>query len=188
MAKSQSIITSSGRLRLTFNWFEDRFSHQVEWCDGDRDIVLLKSLEGNPDESWPLSPPFQQVEPHSIGDGTKSLLAIGLAGTSHWSASVEQVGKDRLENESRIRIDVACRMKSRAPMLGSTYDYFEGASLQSTDRGLLLKSVPDVALQVATSGQITQSGRSLTIAPLQIPAENPATARWVYDFVVNGNS
>ena len=78
--------------------------------------MLLASVEGTAAEPWPASPPFQQAHLESRPGGRQVVLLVGMAGSSHWSASVE------IDPASDAALfDVACRMHGRADWLGSRY-------------------------------------------------------------------
>jgi len=67
----------------------DRFGHVIALAEGDARIELLRSVEGDHTHSWPPSPPLQEVHLEQRGDGASIALAVGKAGSSHWSLSVE---------------------------------------------------------------------------------------------------
>jgi hypothetical protein len=94
----------------------DRHEHVVGLRVGNTIVPLMESLEGSPEESWPPSPPLQQVYREKRSAGLEVALAVGMAGGSHWSASLE------LDPAAgRITFDVACRVRSVPERLGSSY-------------------------------------------------------------------
>jgi hypothetical protein len=95
---------------------QDRIAHRVEVAAGGGYEPLLESAEGSPEEPWPASPALQQVHFQPTPDGRQAALLVGMAGRSHWSASVEVSG-----DGAAAVIEVACRAKSRPDWLGSTY-------------------------------------------------------------------
>lgn len=106
----------SGDLRVEFFRSADRVAHRVLF----RGVPIAESIEGTPDEDWPASPPFQEVhfervqlktrrEPGDIG------FLVGMAGRSHWSASVEPRGP------ASIAWEVACRLHGPPEWLGVRY-------------------------------------------------------------------
>lgn len=106
----------AGDLKVAFFKLCDRFSHRVLVKHDENWSVMLESIEGSDQESWPASPPFQQIVGEPIGkDGRMVLLGVGLSGTGHWSVSVD-------ENDSgAIVFDVACRVSGDFGFLGSTW-------------------------------------------------------------------
>ncbi len=183
---SQSLTSTNGLLRVVFTWSDDRFAHVIEQSNANGGWrTLLRSREGTPSDPWPPSPPFQQLEPHIAGTGLTSLLAVGLAGTSHWSTSVEEILADTTETpEARLRFDVACRTKKPSDELTSSYSasgqswlpYGGGVVLHTDFDGTVSKLVSDSAISIG--------GDSLAIRSKTIPSRHPTTARWSYDFLI----
>jgi hypothetical protein len=132
-------------------------------------IGALASVEGSPEEEWPASPPFQALEV-AERTGRPVALLVGMAGKSHWSASVE------LDPRARsLRFDVACRVREEdAGSLGSTYRRCPGP-------------VSCDALTIEIERQfgpveLVQNGELWRIAPLPSPARGARTIRWTYVF------
>jgi len=77
----------------------------------------MMSVEGNSEQVWPESSPFQQIVCENVGAGNKPvLLGVGMAGKAHWSATIE--GDSLTE---AIAMDIACRSAAVPERLGSTY-------------------------------------------------------------------
>ncbi len=184
-ARSQSITSNNGSLRVNFAWSTDRFAHTIEWRDeADNWQVVLKSLEGTPDNAWPPSPPFQEVEPHVGGSGLTCLLAVGLAGTSHWSASIEeilQVGQP--SNESKIRFDVACRLKGAATTLESTYTVSDLLQVDSSEP-LTYITPNGRRLRLDSTCDVEAGSSTIAFRPQPSPTTEPTTVRWMYDLLI----
>jgi hypothetical protein len=120
----------SGLLRLAFVKRDDRYAQRIELQRGADFILFWESVEGFDPEispspplpfsssslAWPPSPPFQEVHLESRADGKQIALAVGRAGTSHWSLSVEP-----FLSGSGFVFDVACRVRERPIELGSSY-------------------------------------------------------------------
>lgn len=101
-----------GRAELTFFRHGDRWQHCVA-IDGR---VVAESVEDGPDARWPASPPLVDLSTATIA-GRLTLVAIGLAGRSHFSASI-------LPHPTRpdtFLFEIACRIHEPAAGLGSTY-------------------------------------------------------------------
>lgn len=85
-------------LELTFRVRAGRCVHRLSAIAGTRRANLLESVEGEAQDCWPPSPPWQQVSASPVqgeaaGGGAKqqqTALLTGAAGVSHWSASVER--------------------------------------------------------------------------------------------------
>ena len=107
---------SAAGLRLQFARSGDRFVHQVLWLDtAGNEHLLLTTAEGDDTNPWPPSPPLQDLHLESRGGGATVALAVGMAGRSHWSLSVEALPAGEL------RFDVACRTIDPPGPLGSSY-------------------------------------------------------------------
>src|SRR5687768_16641761 len=94
-------------LVVLFQRHNDRYVHEAGIAGLNSEVALLKSVEGSPDEVWPISPPCQQVHFEERLGRLQIALAVGMAGTSHWSMSVELDPA-----RGRITFDVACRVRT----------------------------------------------------------------------------
>lgn len=104
-------------LRLSFLQPADRYGHMLALVNSDGAVLpLLATVEGIPSDDWPPSPPLQSLSFHTLPDGRQAALLVGMAGTSHWSASIEPA-----VSEPMLLFDIACRHSSQAPRLGSRY-------------------------------------------------------------------
>ena len=164
--KTQILTTRDNRLRVRFVWKDDRFGHLIELNSVGDWHVVAESTEGTSDDFWPASPPFQQVESHVISGDTQCLLAVGLSGSSHWSASIEEIHEN--VPHTAIRFDIACRMKKADGQLGSSYHV-----------------EPGQPVEIVTSSIVSTEARSVNITPNANPSDRSVTARWAYDFVIN---
>ena len=102
-------------LRVVFEWHGDRFGHFIQRHMLGRWITVLGSLEGTPNDEWPLSPPLQTLHIEERPDGPVALL-IGRAGSSHWSTSILA-----LTDRGGFLFDLACRAQVRPVQLVATY-------------------------------------------------------------------
>src|SRR5947208_6718154 len=104
-------------LRVEFRWNNDRFKHVVSIVDVTGQATpLLESLEGTPSDPWPPSPPLQSLHIEKLSDGRRATLLVGMAGRSHWSASIEVA-----LGEAKLVFDLACRHTQQPQRLGSRY-------------------------------------------------------------------
>jgi hypothetical protein len=124
-------------VRLGFFWSGDRYAHRLEWTGEGGDMLALESLEGMGHQFWPPSPPLQQLSLEPRESGRTCALLLGMAGRSHWSASVEARGLT-------LVFDVACRVQQPFDRLGSSYQI--GSACQAVE------SVADRALKFIFSG------------------------------------
>ncbi len=160
------VACSSGgrRLRLDFTWRGDRYMQTLYVGDGaGAETLAWISVEGAADEAWPGSPAFQQLHVESRGERRVALL-VGMAGTSHWSASVEPV-----EGRAAWLFDVACRVREAPSFLGSEYRFAQ----PEVGACLALQPEPPAVL-FATDGE-----RRGVAAERQAP-RFPTTLRWRY--------
>lgn len=171
-ADRQLAQITAGRLRAVFFRADDRVRHEVQRADADVASglephwkVVARSVEGDESQDWPASPPLRDVHIETHGAQVVA-LAVGMAGKSHWSASI--VADPAQET---ITFDFACRVKESPVWLGSRYTAMD----------------PSVTLTV-TAGQLlpaTAFADACQIVPLA-PAPNsqwPITLRWGYRFL-----
>ena len=188
-AKSQTLTSQNGLLQIHFTWREDRFHHVVQKRSSNGEwVTIAQSIEGTSEQSWPPSPPFQEVETHIGGNGMNCLLAIGLAGTSHWSAAIEEIAEPADSplpgsQVTRIRFDLACRMKKAADTLGSGYCASTVMKSTKSDRVMLCED-QTAWIEAAAGSLIATSPSEVSVRPATIPDGEPTTARWMYDFVI----
>lgn len=125
----------------------DRWSHQVVIGDGPQETLLLSSLEGDSQQVWPPSPPLQDLDRHELPDGA-AVLAVGMAGTSHWSASFsiqrnahppEQSGTVIPPANWIVLVELACFCKGLPPQsardLVSSYQIEPGVVVADDENG-----------------------------------------------------
>jgi hypothetical protein len=104
-------------LRVQFVHRCDRYGHAILAVDlTGREHPLLESIEGSATDDWPPSPPLQNLSIHELGSGRRAALLVGMAGRSHWSASVEPV-----PDQAALVFDIACRIAGDHGRLGSMY-------------------------------------------------------------------
>jgi hypothetical protein len=104
-------------LRVRFVVQGDRVAHEISLLGDDRWQVVLSTVEGDPTQDWPPSPPWQSLHIERPPDEPARALLVGMAGRSHWSASV------LLDSSPpRLRFDIACRVRpGPAGRLGVVY-------------------------------------------------------------------
>jgi hypothetical protein len=180
-------------LRVEFVWHGDRYGHLVSIIDSSgQPLPLLESIEGTPSDNWPPSPPLQSLSIETLPDGRRAALLVGMAGGSHWSASVEAAS-----DEASIRFDVACRMGSEGALLGNRY------SLASPNQGADLFVAADDSWAQARLGQlgvvVVPDYASLTkilrfdAQGFALAAQRPSqgrnlTIRWKYEILAVSDS
>lgn len=105
-----------GRTALRFSWQDDRWVHEILLPDGTRWHSVEGASAAGGDPRWPASPVLVELS-RLEGPHGPALVGVGLAGRSHFSASV---GPDPLHAD-RIRFECACRVAEPPEWLGSTY-------------------------------------------------------------------
>src|SRR5262245_7365890 len=105
------------RLRVQFVWNGDRYGHVISLVESNGEIQpMLESIEGTSADDWPASPPLQSLSIETVPNGRRAALLVGMAGGSHWSASVEAtVGR------AELTFDLACRHGRQPIWLGNRY-------------------------------------------------------------------
>lgn len=102
----------------------DRFQSTVIWIDDQgTETVLLRSVEGTPNDDFPPSPPLQQMHLQEI-NGAPVMLAVGMAGRGHWSASIMLNERTRTEDTNCLATLVfqhAANVRGDTGWLGCTW-------------------------------------------------------------------
>ena len=106
---------AAGRVAVVFTWRTDRWSHAIS-IDGRPFADSLEDTADGREGAWPASPPFVELSMLETAAGP-ALLAVGLAGRSHYSASI---APHPLEPDTLL-FEIACRIKEPPAWLGSTY-------------------------------------------------------------------
>ncbi len=108
-------ILAAGATRLEFRWHGDRWGHRVTVAGR----VVAESIEGSADgprAEWPPSPALVELSELPLKAGF-ALLGVGLAGRSHFSASISP----HPDMADTLLFELACRVKVHPVWLGSTY-------------------------------------------------------------------
>lgn len=166
---------------------EDRFIQQIEVSG-----VTLQAVDEAAGfaESWPPSPPLQDVHLEQRPNGRQLALMIGRAGLSHWSISCE------LDSSSgEVLFDVACRIKEPIGWLGSTYQLAPGVSFHGDHREGELRLDKDTLCRLVTEddcemewdpdwGQIIFSPQVQAVQSDDSSGTSfPRTIRWRYRLI-----
>ena len=120
----QPLHLRAGATAAVFAWNGDRWTHRVAFAGSDASTEWL-GIDGPvpaaDDPRWPASPVLVElsgvrVSPGEAADGL-AIVGVGLAGRSHFSASISSDPRDA----DTIRFEIACRLHERPGPLGSTY-------------------------------------------------------------------
>jgi len=166
-------VIQCGELRVDFRRCDDRYGHIIERLVHDAWRAVYESREGNSADQWPPSPVLQSLH---IEQGSKGSVAflLGMAGTSHWSASVEPV-----PNRDALQFDIACRVNQAPQRLGSSYRVLD----PEASRCIEVIALP---IEAVTAIQRAASETEWTAVPIIADQEWPCTIRWRYTISVIG--
>ncbi len=157
---SSDVVLACGRLRVVFYQLSDRIGHRIDVLVNDDWVSVLESVEGSGDDDWPKSPALQTVHVEARPAGNVALL-VGMAGKSHWSASVAAD-----ESSGRVTFDVACRVAREPQWLGSSYRRLGDMNLVQV---------------VAESSVVDEGGELLVVRSQQERIDAlPRTVQWSY--------
>lgn len=170
---TEAALSAGDRLQLRFARRGDRWEHAIDFRAAGQLVWQLRSDEGTADDAWPPSPPFQSLEMHTQPDGRKFALLVGMAGASHWSASVETDPAGE-----RFVFDVACRIKFDPTWLGSSYvisDVVGKENFRCAIETTAFGETPDNSrLSIETVGPRT------VVCITDLSGSLPRTVRWKY--------
>ena len=174
---------SAGGLRVEFSREGDRYAHAIYLLEGDAEICVLESVEGDAADGWPPSPPLQALEFEKWTDGGRLALLVGMAGRNHWSVSAELD-----PDEDQVVCDVACRLQEAPDEPGdlrSSYLVHGEMELDATNH-LVLVHVPEGGCELrvepvdAAPVDFAIDGDSLVLTPRPDAGDLPRTTRWKY--------
>ena len=178
---SETIILESNHstdgLKIVFERQGDRWSHRLV-AGANEETILLRSVEGDEAQDWPPSPPLQEVNQHQLANGI-AVLAVGMAGNSHWSASFSI-------DSGEIVVELASLCKSRPDFLGTQYAVENDVSALPTNGSEVLvqsgtRRVVIRPLAAADWSSILQNeNRSLMICPKELSKVSGKATRWGY--------
>ena len=158
----KSIELAGRAIRVVFERVGDRWQHALEVRAAGAWRRAWHSLEGTSDQPWPASPPLQDLHAQRQPDGRTVILAVGRAGRSHWSTSVELDA-----DGAALTFDVACRHVEPATQLSSAYQ----ASAGEMHDALRFEVAAETYLKAIATGEVR-------LGPA--PQVAPATSRWKY--------
>ena len=163
----------AGRAAAVFTWTGDRWAHRIS--TGETDIWT--SLDGpcSPanDPRWPASPVLVELSRVSVprervrvprGDaaGDQAIVGVGLAGRSHFSASI---APDPHVADT-IRFEIACRLHEPPGWIGSTYRQGDHLfRLTPLDDSTALPRTVVWAYSIGPQGIVAVSGAAVSTGP-----------------------
>jgi hypothetical protein len=128
----ESVTAGGHRLRVDFFKLSDRYGHRLSVVLRDEPgretmIPLAESVEGTSDDPWPPSPPLQSFSIETLADGRTAALLVGMAGRSHWSASIDVKPDESVIG--LIEFDFACRSAELPRSLACEYRALPGVEV-----------------------------------------------------------
>jgi hypothetical protein len=170
----EAIDTDGRGLQVLFFWNGDRYAHRIEVLDGNAASVLMESREGDDGDEWPLSSPLQQLSIENRPDNRQVALLVGMAGQSHWSASVTADS-----NERSLLFEMACRTKDSPAKLSNSYHI--NADMQPIAANDNLIQWPQVSLssKLATL-QLAASTGAVQVRARTTEVDGLRTVQWSY--------
>lgn len=178
-------------LRVDFIKLADRYGHELSAViregSAENVVPLCASVEGAGDDPWPPSPPLQSLSIEKPG-GRSTAFLLGMAGTSHWSASIEFADEPRPYCCLPI-FDIACRASSPPRLLRSTYRIADGVVVCEGKGGVGLQHVGArivAGLSSCVGPSMVRTEWNSSRAEFQFCAEPnsvdpPVTIQWRYN-------
>lgn len=175
MSAAEEQVLELAAWRVVFERRGDRFAHLLARRTAGQWTPLLASVEGDPDQPWPPSPPLQELHFESRSDGRRLALAVGMAGKGHWSLSIELD-----PDQDECRFEAACRTPVKPYWLGSSYQLIGARDSSNSDTSLV--SWPDCELHLdgKSTGERSTSTDQLQIIPPPTSGPWPHTYQWSY--------
>jgi hypothetical protein len=159
-------------LRVQFVRRGDRYGHAILAVDlTGHESPLLESIEGTAAADWPPSPPLQNLSIHELSSDRRAALLVGMAGRSHWSASIEPV-----PGQAALVFDIACRTAGKCGPLGSQY------------RRLAQMAAEFAATAEFGSIAASDDQNCLSVAPPVSAPTMTGTVRWKYRLALRSPS
>jgi hypothetical protein len=156
----------AGRTTAVFTWTVDRWVHRITTGEAD----IWTSLDGPcapaNDPRWPASPVLVELSRVSVprGDAAdgQAIVGVGLAGRSHFSASI---APDPHVADA-IRFEIACRLHEPPGWIGSTYRQGDRLfRLTPLDDSTALPRTVVWAYSIGPQGIVAVSGATVSTAP-----------------------
>ena len=165
--------TSRGPVRLhagptaaIFTWNGDRWAHRITTGEA----TIWTSLDGPcppaNDPRWPASPVLVELSRVSVPRGdaavSQAIVGVGLAGRSHFSASIASDPHDA----GVIRFEIACRLHDPPGWIGSTYRQGDRLfRLTPLDDSTTLPRTVVWAYSIGPTGMTSVSGAAVSTSP-----------------------
>lgn len=162
--------SSDAELIVEFGNAADRWSNRWILINGDVETEIMTSVEGTPEQDWPSSPPLQDISAHELPTGN-AILGVGMAGKSHWSASV--VAAAETDDCQVIRCEWACLRKDETELRNPKAQL---SSVFALCNGVVMNRIADGGVELVSS----ESSLNIAIEPV-------VGEKWSSKFECNGN-
>jgi hypothetical protein len=153
---------ATGPTAAVFTWNDDRWTHRITTGEA----TTWTSLDGpSPpanDPRWPASPVLVELSRVSVPRGDAAIVGVGLAGRSHFSASIASDPHDA----GVIRFEIACRLHEPPGWIGSTYRQGDRLfRLIPLDESTALPRTVVWAYSIGPKGMTGISGAAVSTSP-----------------------
>jgi len=176
-------------LRVDFIKLADRYGHELSAViregSSENVVPLCASVEGASDDPWPPSPPLQSLSIEKLSDGRTAALLVGMAGRSHWSASIATKPDESVKG--MLEFDYACRFAGEAQSASCEYRIPRSiaAALDPKTSLVLLRTldVGTICIGLASEGKPIVLDGGAPKLRFEVPVDNKhrgATLRWRY--------
>lgn len=179
-----AITKNDVAVSVSFEKIPDRFSHQIELKNPEKKTALV-SEEGSSEQIWPPSPALQELHFESRTE-SDVLLAVGMAGDSHYSLSVES---NRI---NELRFQFACRFKKQPEFIGSSYKVIQGTNGDTAvNDSIEINLLQNEFFEIATSNETELTteftdGKTSRFQALNLqrPELLPNTLQWGFTLIL----
>ena len=157
---------ATGPTAAVFTWNGDRWAHRITTGEA----TIWTSLDGPcppaNDPRWPASPVLVELSRVSVPRGdaavSQAIVGVGLAGRSHFSASIASDPHDA----GVIRFEIACRLHDPPVWIGSTYRQGDRLfRLTPLDDSTTLPRTGVWAYSIGPTGMTSVSGAAVSTSP-----------------------
>jgi hypothetical protein len=164
---------ATGLTAVVFTWNGDRWAHRLTIGEATSWTSLDGPCPPANDPRWPASPVLVELSRVSVprarvsvprGDtaGDQAIVGVGLAGRSHFSASIAADP----HVAGVIRFEIACRLHEPPGWLGSTYRTADRlVQLTACDDSTLLPRTVVWAYSLGPQGLVAVSGAAISTRP-----------------------
>ena len=157
---------ANGPTATVFTWNGDRWTHRITTGEATTWTSLDGPCPPANDPRWPASPVLVELSRVSVprGDaaGGEAIVGVGLAGRSHFSASISSDPHDA----GVIRFEIACRLHEPPGWIGSTYRQGDRLfRLTPRDDSTALPRTVVWAYSIGPTGITAISGAAVSTSP-----------------------